>query len=90
MFRRRRRPLMRAAAVGGAGYIAGKRIQEGRDAEADPDAQDDSVEEQQDAPAGAMSSAAIEELRQLAELKKEGVLTEEEFNAQKQKLLQEG
>jgi negative regulator of sigma E activity len=39
------------------------------------------------APAGGMSPDAIEELKQLAQLKDQGILTEEEFAAQKAKIL---
>ena len=39
MRRRRGRPLLRAAAVGGAGYYAGKKVSEGRQAEDMQDAQ---------------------------------------------------
>ena len=90
---RRRRPLMRAAMVGGAGYMAGKHVQKGREA----DAERDDVQQQQYAapppqapppqPAGGMSDAAIAQLKQLAELHDQGILTDAEFDAQKQKLL---
>ena len=36
---RRRRPLMRAAMVGGVAYHAGKKVQEGRDDDDERDAQ---------------------------------------------------
>jgi len=39
------------------------------------------------APAAGGESATIEQLKQLAELKAQGILTEEEFAAQKAKLL---
>jgi len=89
---RRRRPLLRAAAVGGAGYLAGKKMQEGRAADADRDARIDDLEQQQTAPAAAqpqsgISDAAIAQLKQLAELKEQGILTDEEFDAQKTKIL---
>jgi hypothetical protein len=38
-------------------------------------------------PAGGMSEAVIQQLKELAALKDSGVLTEDEFNAQKAKLL---
>lgn len=79
---RRRRPLMRAAMVGGGAYLAGKKAQRGRDQDA----------EQQDAPAaapsGGLTDQTIEQLQKLGDLKKQGVLTEQEFEEQKQKLLQ--
>lgn len=39
------------------------------------------------APAGGMSPEAIEQLKQLAGLKEQGILTEEEFAAEKAKIL---
>ena len=87
---RRRRPLKRAAMVGGAGYYAGKKIQEGREADAERDARLDDVEAQQGAPppSGGMSDDVIDQLGKLGQLHEQGVLTDEEFAAQKQKLLQ--
>jgi hypothetical protein len=38
-------------------------------------------------PAGGMSPDAIEQLKQLAQLKDQGILTDEEFAAQKAKIL---
>jgi Short C-terminal domain len=92
---RRRRPLMRAAMVGGTAYYAGKRVQEGREEDAYRDAQIAELQAQQaaqqSAPApaasGGLSADTINQLKQLGELKEQGVLTEEEFEAQKQKLL---
>ena len=91
---RRRRPLMRAAMVGGVAYHAGKRSQEGRDADADRDARLEQLEAQQyqqqaQAPAGGgMSDNTIEQLGKLGQLHEQGVLTDAEFEVQKQKLLQ--
>jgi len=83
---RRRRPLMRAAMVGGAGYYAGKKIQQGRE----QDAGQDEVETQQAAApsAGGMSNDMIDQLGKLGQLHEQGVLTDDEFAAQKQKLLE--
>jgi Short C-terminal domain len=87
MFRRRRRPLMRAAMVGGGAYYAGKKVQQGREQDAEQDAQD--VEAAPSAPAtGGISDATIDRLKKLGDLKEEGVLTQDEFDEQKQKLLQ--
>jgi hypothetical protein len=92
MFMRRRRPLARAAMVGGAAYYAGKRVQEGREDDAYRDARLDELEgqqAQQAAPqAGGMSDNAIEQLQKLGELHNQGVLTDAEFEVQKQKVLQ--
>jgi hypothetical protein len=93
---RRRRPLARAALVGGVAYHAGKKVQQGREQDATTDQRLEELEYQQQAaaaapppaaPAGGVSPEAIEQLKQLAELKDQGVLTEEEFEQQKRKLL---
>ena len=96
---RRRRPLMRAAMVGGVAYHAGKKVQQGREQDAmteerleDLEAQQQYAPQQQQqyappAQAGGMSPEVIEQLKQLAQLKDAGVLTQEEFDQQKRKLL---
>jgi Short C-terminal domain len=94
----RRRPLARAAVVGGAAYYAGKRGAENSQREADQNAQIADLQAQQAyaqpqpaaaAPAaGGMSEDAIEKLKQLADLHTQGVLTDAEFEVQKQKILQ--
>ena len=97
----RRRPLLRAAAVGGGAYIAGKRTaqrraeQEGQ--QADQDARISDLEQQQaaqqapppqaPAPAPSASSPMIDQLNQLAALHQQGVLTDDEFAAAKAKLI---
>jgi len=80
--------------VGGAGYLAGKKVQQGREQDAERDARLDDVEQAQAAPAaapapsaGGITDTTIEQLKKLGELKEQGILTDEEFNAQKQKLL---
>ena len=83
---RRRRPLLRAAVVGGGAYVAGKHVAN-RQAdqaamEADQDARISDLEQQQ-APA---SSPMIDQLNQLADLHQQGVLTDEEFASAKAKL----
>jgi len=90
MFVRRRRPIMRAAMVGGASYYAGKKVQEGREEDAERDARLDEVEARQAAapPSGGVSDDMIEQLGKLGQLHEQGVLTDAEFDAQKQKLLQ--
>jgi hypothetical protein len=99
---RRRRPLLRAAAVGGGAYLAGKH--RGRQAEQQGQAeayQDDRIsalEDQQgqqqappqpspQAPAAPATSPMVDQLNQLAALHEQGVLTDEEFAAAKAKLL---
>ena len=92
----RRRPLMRAAVVGGVAYHAGKRTQEGRDADYQRDARMDELEQQQamqqqaaaaPPPAGGITDDAIEQIQKLGALKEQGLITDEEFEAQKRKLL---
>jgi Short C-terminal domain len=90
---RRRRPLMRAAMVGGVAYHAGKRTQEGRDDDAERDARLEELEAQQaqqgaGGGGGGMSDNTIEQLGKLGQLHEQGVLTDAEFEVQKQKLLQ--
>jgi hypothetical protein len=89
VFIRRRRPLLRAALVGGVAYHAGKKVEQGREQEAMTDARLDQLEAGQAAPAaGGLSDAAITHLQKLAELRDQGVLTPDEFEQQKQRLLQ--
>ena len=93
--RRRRRPLLRTAAIAGGGaalYHAGKKGQANADHEAEQDAAiDQTASQPPPAPAapaaGGMSPGAIDELKQLGELHDNGVLTDEEFAAQKAKIL---
>src|SRR5213076_113759 len=95
MFGRRRRPLMRAAMVGGVAYHAGKRVQEGREEDYDRDQRIAELEARQapNAPAAAPAAAPqvdIEQLEKLAQLKDQGILTQAEFDVQKAKLLAGG
>ena len=94
---RRRRPLLRAAVVGGGAYMAGKHMARKQDdeyaAEADQNQRLSDLESQQQpaptAPAAAApaSSATVDELKQLSDLHQQGVLTDAEFTAAKAKLL---
>lgn len=89
----RRRPVARAAMVGGAAYYAGKRRQDTQYREEEQEARLQDLETRQSvatpaAPSGGMSQDAMDQLKQLAELKDSGVLTEAEFEVQKQKILQ--
>jgi len=91
---RRRRPLLRAAAVGGGAYMAGKaraRSQDQQQAEAEPayaepPPQQAYAEPPPPAPGG-MNDDTIARLQQLGQLHEQGVLTDEEFAAQKAKIL---
>jgi hypothetical protein len=98
----RRRPLARAAVVGGVAYHAGKKGQQSRDAEADQNAQIADLQAQQEqqqyapppqyaepAPAAPAVGSAdmVTQLENLKKLLDDGVLTQAEFDMQKQKLL---
>ena len=85
---RRRRPLMRAAMVGGAGYYAGKKIQEGREQDPSQDEPQDEPQQEAAPSAGGMTDEMIDQLGKLGQLHDQGVLTDDEFAAQKQKLLE--
>ena len=94
----RRRPLARAAVVGGVAYHAGKK---GAQNTANEQAQNDQIADlqqqqqyapppQQYAPPAAPAAGGSDMVTQLENLKKlldEGVLTQAEFDMQKQKLL---
>jgi hypothetical protein len=91
----RRRPLLRAAAVGGGAYVAGKRRAQ-REAQAVPpqgpgpqDQISGMGEPQGGGPAGAPAGASSvsDQLATLTSLHQQGSLTDEEFAAAKSKLL---
>jgi hypothetical protein len=93
----RRRPLLRAAAVGTGAYMAGKSRQQATEREQGQEARLEQLEAQQPAqqyappPAPAaptgVSDDAIDRLRQLGELHEQGVLTDDEFAQQKARVL---
>ncbi len=95
----RRRPVMRtvgrtAVIAGTASAVAGRvnRHQQQKYSEQDAQAQEQAYAQQQAAappPAApeASSDELINKLKELADLKAQGILTEEEFNAQKAKIL---
>jgi membrane protease subunit (stomatin/prohibitin family) len=89
---RRRRPLLRAAAVGGIAYAGGKAGANAAGEEADPNAPAEQPEAVQQAapadPAAPSADESMEELTKLKGLLDSGVLTQDEFDAQKQKILQ--
>ena len=90
----RRRPLMRAAMIGGGAYMVGKNAQRRGDMNADQDARIAQLEAQQQAPAPAQApssggSDVVAKLTELKGLKDAGVLDDAEFEAAKQKLLSE-
>ena len=81
---RRRRPLARAAIVGGTAYAVGKHVQGNRD---DAAAGGDDTGQADAAPPRARSDMYAE-LERLADLKEKGVITDAEFEVQKHKLLE--
>jgi hypothetical protein len=91
---RRRRPLLRAAAVGGGAYMAGKHranAQAAQEQQYDepPPQQYSEPPPQQYAPPppSGPTPEALEQLKQLGSLHEQGILTDEEFAQQKAKLL---
>ena len=88
----RRRPLARAAVVGGAAYYGGKKRAEGQMREEEQEARLQELEAQQGAaPAqtgGGLSEDSMAKLKQLSDLHEQGILTDAEFEVQKQKVLQ--
>ena len=92
---RRRRPLLGAAVVGGAAYHMGKKGAQASAAEADQNAQLADLQQQQyqqqapaPAPAAPAQEDSVERLKQLKGLLDQGVLTQAEFDLEKQKILQ--
>ena len=92
---RRRRPLLRAAAVAGGAYMAGKRTANRRadeeQAYAEQDARTSQLEQPQ-APAAASAqvpadASLSDQLDRLMNLRNQGMLTDQEFSAAKAKLL---
>jgi hypothetical protein len=107
----RRRPLARAAVVGGGAYLAGRAGARRQAEQAEQNARLDSLEQQQagggyppqgagyppaapppapEPPAAAPAAAGpsmMDQLTQLNDLHKQGVLSDDEFTAAKAKLL---
>jgi hypothetical protein len=75
----RRRAIGSAAAAGGAAYYAAKR---GASASEEEQAREADQEVPPDPAAD-----PVEQLKELAELREQGILTDEEFAAEKKKLL---
>ena len=86
----RRRPLLRAAAVGGGAYMYGKH-------RADADAEREQMAYTQGqqsapaapaaAPAAGVSDSDVARLQELGKLHEQGILTDEEFSRQKALIL---
>ena len=98
---RRRRPLMRAAMVGGGAYVAGKHVANKQAEQADQEARIEQLEAQQAAQQAPVAAAAVaaapaaapagddltSQLVDLKNLMDQGVLSPEEFQQAKAKLL---
>jgi hypothetical protein len=89
---------MRAAAVGGGAYVVGKRRAGAEDEQAADQTQQAADQTEQDpgtgspetapsASSGGLSEDAITKLKEISALHASGVLTDEEFAQQKEKLL---
>ena len=80
--------VLKAAAVGGTAYYAGKKISE---KEQEAQAQTDASPSQPEAAATTgTGSDTVAQLQELAQLHDSGVLTDEEFASAKQKILAGG
>jgi hypothetical protein len=86
MFVRRRRPLLRAALVGGTASYAGKKLHEGQAEQAAPPQAAAAAAPAPAAPTG-ISNEAIAQLQQLAALKEQGMLSDGAFEVEKRRLL---
>lgn len=88
----RRRPLMRAAVVGGTAYHVGKKVEQSRAQTADQNAQIADLQQQQQAPAAPAAAAdgLADQLAKLKSLLDSGALTQSEYDAAKAKVIQDG
>jgi hypothetical protein len=78
--------VLRAAAVGGGAYVAGKRRAAAQQPEPEQYAQP-APSAPPPQSAGGMSADTIDRLKELGQLHEQGVLNDDEFSQQKQKLL---
>ena len=97
----RRRPLLRAAVVGGGAYVAGRKMAQHSAEQAQQEVgQDERISRLEDDQAGqqvgqqagpppavAAAPSMSDQLKQISALHEQGVLTDEEFAAAKAKLL---
>ncbi len=93
----RRRPLLRAAAVGGGAYMAGKHVArsqaESQDQAYSQGAQDATAAAPPPAaapapaPSGGLTAEDTNRLAELGKLHEQGVLTDDEFSREKAKIL---
>jgi hypothetical protein len=94
----RRRPLLRAAVVGGGAYMAGRAVarnqaaraeqaQVAAEQEADQNARLSALEQQAAVPTQASGGSTFDRLSQLTAMHAQGALTDAEFAAAKARLL---
>ena len=93
----RRRPLLRAAVVGGGAYVAGRKMAQhsaeqaqqevGQDERISRLGDDQAGQQAAPPPAAAAAPSMSDQLKQISALHEQGVLTDEEFAAAKAKLL---
>jgi hypothetical protein len=83
----RRRPLLRAAAVGGTAYLAGKKAQQGAQGGPAAGAAPTPAYGGSTPDSGGLSRDAMDQLKSLAQLHDQGILTDQEFDEQKEKVL---
>jgi hypothetical protein len=82
----RRRPLLRAAVVGGGAYAMGRRSAQ-RDAEPEQEQEPQQSAPAPDPPDTAAAPSMSDQLSQLTALHQQGALTDAEFASAKAKLL---
>jgi len=87
MFGRRRRPVLGAAAVGGAGYALGKRRANLEEDEAGEVEEAEEVDAAAPAEQPGLGDDSIDALEKLGGLKERGLLTQQEFDEQKARIL---
>ena len=87
----RRRPLLRAAVIGGGAYAVGKRsgqrAAQDSGAEQGQNASNSNAEQASQAPGGAAEPSVSDQLAQLSQLHQQGSLSDSEFAAAKTRLL---
>ena len=91
----RRRPLLRAAAVGGGAYMAGKHrsnVEAEQQSQAYYEGQQSATAAQAPppvapAPSAGVSTSDVSRLQELGKLHEQGILTDEEFARQKALIL---
>ncbi len=81
--------MLRAAAVGGGAYYMGKRSAESRQQTEAAQPPPQAAPATPGSDGAGMNAEAVQRLQQLADLHKQGVLTDEEFATQKTRILGE-